>query len=134
MTGASEYEWNIGNCNTTMMDFDDLLGRARQHGWPHEPGHGRPHRTRSVGYWDTYNEQGRLIDASEPARRSDSALRPYLLRLGKRNGRNADLKVVNYMGFFIERMQGGNVLGRITPISGILSTAAAVQLRPVHFR
>jgi hypothetical protein len=39
---------------------------------------------------------------------------------GKRNGRNADLKVVNYMGFFIEEMRGNDVIGRITPISGLL--------------
>ena len=33
VSGASEYRWNIGNCNTTMMGFGDLLhGRARQHG------------------------------------------------------------------------------------------------------
>ncbi len=40
---------------------------------------------------------------------------------GKQNGRNADLKVVNYMGFFIEEMQGNDVKGRITPIGGILT-------------
>ena len=43
---------------------------------------------------------------------------------GKRNGRNADLKAVNYMGFFLEEMQGGNVVGRITPIGGIFSGSA----------
>ena len=46
---------------------------------------------------------------------------PIYYDSGKRNGRNADLKVVNYMGFFIEEMQGGDVKGRITPIGGIFS-------------
>ncbi len=48
---------------------------------------------------------------------------PAHYEIGKQNGRNADLKVVNYMGFFIEEMQGNNVLGRITPIAGILSAS-----------
>ena len=39
---------------------------------------------------------------------------------GKQNGRNASLKFVNYMGFFIEGMQGSDVVGRITPVGGVL--------------
>jgi len=38
---------------------------------------------------------------------------------GKLNGRNASLKFVNYLGFFIEQMQGNEVVGRITPIGGL---------------
>ena len=33
--------------------------------------------------------------------------------------RNASLKFVNYMGFFIEKMQGNEIYGRITPIGGL---------------
>ncbi len=33
----------------------------------------------------------------------------------------SDFKVVNYLGFFMEEMQGNEVKGRITPIGGILS-------------
>jgi hypothetical protein len=46
---------------------------------------------------------------------------PVYYDTGKQNGRNADFKVVNYMGFFIEEMQGNDVKGRITPIGGIFS-------------
>ena len=38
---------------------------------------------------------------------------------GKMNGRNASLKFVNYMGFFVEQMNGNEVQGRITPIGGL---------------
>ena len=38
---------------------------------------------------------------------------------GKQNGRNASLKFVNYLGFFIEEMQGNEIYGRITPIGGM---------------
>ena len=46
---------------------------------------------------------------------------PVFYDTGKQNGRNSDFKVVNYMGFFIEEMQGNDVKGRITPIGGILT-------------
>ena len=44
---------------------------------------------------------------------------PEYYETGKHNSRNADLKSVNYLGFFIEEMDGNNVTGRITPVSGL---------------
>ena len=44
--------------------------------------------------------------------------------LGKANGRNASLKAANFIGFFIEGMNGGDVLGRITPVGGIVDATA----------
>jgi hypothetical protein len=38
---------------------------------------------------------------------------------GKMNGREADLKVANYIGVFVERMQGNDVIARIAPVAGI---------------
>ena len=45
---------------------------------------------------------------------------PVYYDTGKQNGRNADLKVANYLGFFITGRSGNNVYGRITPISGLV--------------
>jgi Putative Flp pilus-assembly TadE/G-like len=44
---------------------------------------------------------------------------PYKYENGKQNGRNADIYIGNYLGFFIERMQGNEVVGRICPIGGL---------------
>ena len=44
---------------------------------------------------------------------------PVYYSEGKATGRNASMKFVNYLGFFIERMQGNEVVGRITPIGGL---------------
>jgi hypothetical protein len=44
---------------------------------------------------------------------------PEYYATGKQSGRNADLKSVNYLGFFIERMRGNEVEGRITPVAGL---------------
>ena len=38
---------------------------------------------------------------------------------GKRNGRIADLKTANWIGFFLEEIQGNGIWGRIIPINGI---------------
>jgi hypothetical protein len=35
------------------------------------------------------------------------------------NGREADLKVANYIGIFVEGFQGNDVVARITPVSGV---------------
>jgi hypothetical protein len=40
---------------------------------------------------------------------------------GKANGRNADFWLANIMGFFIDRRQGNQVYGYITPISGLVN-------------
>ena len=43
---------------------------------------------------------------------------------GKQNGRNADLKMANWLGFFVVERQGNNVFGRITPILGVVDEDA----------
>ena len=70
-------------------------------------------------YWDSDNKvrQHASIRArvSSPSRCSI----PVYYESGKHNGRNASFKFVNYLGFFIEKMQGNEVIGRITPIGGL---------------
>ena len=57
---------------------------------------------------------------------------PVFYDSGKRNGRNADLKVVNYMGFFIEEMQGNNVEGPHHAHRRLL-TGNGARRQPVRF-
>jgi Flp pilus assembly protein TadG len=122
VSGASEYSWNIGNCNTTV------------HGFPHflqsEPGNMVGPTNQGMAelidrdpsaYWDTFNNK--VVSTMHPSPRvvSIPLFDPVYYETGKQNGRNADLKAVNYMGFFIEEMQGNSVVGRITPVGGILT-------------
>ena len=122
VSGASEYRWNIGNCNTTMMGFGELLQA--------EPGNMVGPTSQGMddlidrdpsAYWDTFND--RVVSSMHPSPRvvAIPLFDPVYYDSGKQNGRNADLKAVNYMGFFIEEMQGNNVVGRITPVGGILT-------------
>jgi|KBSSwiStaDraftv2_1062776.scaffolds.fasta_scaffold11326_8 hypothetical protein len=49
---------------------------------------------------------------------------PAKYALAKKNGRTAEFEMANWLGFFIEKIQGGNVYGRITPITGTLDKNA----------
>ena len=120
VTGAAEYSWNIGNCNTTIHGFPHILAS--------EPGNMVGPTRQGMedliardpsAYWDTHND--RVVSSMHPSPRvvAIPVFDPVFYDEGKRNGRNADLKAVNYMGFFLEEMQGGDVKGRITPIGGI---------------
>jgi len=49
---------------------------------------------------------------------------PYFWNAGKENGRNADLKAANFLGFFVESVQGNDIKGRIVPATALLDSAA----------
>ncbi len=120
VTGGSEYRWNIANCNTTVMGYGDLLLM--------EPGNMVGPTIDGIddllaqdqsAYWDTgYN---RVVTTKSPSPRvvAIPLYDPVYYDTGKLNGRTADLKVAQYMGFFIERRSGNSVYGRITPITGL---------------
>ena len=38
---------------------------------------------------------------------------------GKRNGRTADLVTANWIGFYLDYIEGNGLVGRIIPIGGI---------------
>jgi hypothetical protein len=120
VTGGSAYDWNIGNCNTTVMGFGDLLLM--------EPGNMVGPTTQGVddliardpnAYWNT--ALNKVMSSMNPSPRVAiiPVFDPVHYATGKANGRNADLKVANYIGFFIESKSGNNVYGRITPVAGI---------------
>ena len=120
-TGGSEYSWNIANCNTTVMGWGDLLLM--------EPGNMVGPTNQGVdellakdpnAYWDTGTNSPVSTVHPSPRVVAIPVYDPVYYDTGKLNGRDADLKVSNYMGFFIERRQGNNVYGRITPIGGIV--------------
>jgi len=119
--GAADYQWNIGNCNTTLMGFGDLMtAEPGNMVGPTRQGMDDLIARDPSAYWDTYGN--RVVTTMQPSPRvvAIPLFDPVYYDSGKQNGRNADLKAVNYMGFFIEQMQGNTVVGRITPIGGLL--------------
>jgi Flp pilus assembly protein TadG len=122
ITGGSEYDWNIGNCNSLIMGYNQLiLAEPGNMVGPTSSGLEALINRDPSAYWDTYNNK--VVSTMHPSPRMITLplFDPVYFDTGKQNGRFADLKVVNYMGFFIEEMQGNNVRGRISPVGGILS-------------
>ena len=123
VTGASAYDWNIANCNKHIMHWGDLL--------LHEPGAMAGPTASGIeeliakdlnAYWDTVTNtvKGSAYGAAQSPRIFPIPLYdPIYYDSGKRNGRYADLKVANWIGFFAERVQGYRIFGRIIPIAGI---------------
>lgn len=124
--GASDYREDIATCNTTVIEIGDLMTA--------EPGNmvgPTAQGTRDLvdrdanAYWDT----GCKCVKGSAFRTSPRVVviplyDPVYYETGKQNGRNADLKIANFLGFFIERMNGNEVVGRITPVGGIFKRNA----------
>ncbi|HSL20290.1 MAG TPA: pilus assembly protein TadG-related protein [Vicinamibacterales bacterium] len=51
---------------------------------------------------------------------------PHFYETGKQNGRNADFRVANFIGVFIEGMRGNEVMARIVPIGGRRSGSGGI--------
>ena len=121
-SGGEDYRWNIENCNTTVMGFGDpLVSEPGNMVGPTKQGTDALIAKDPDAYWDSTNN--RVVSSMHPSPRVAiiPVYDPVYYAEGKHNSRNADLKVVNYIGFFIEGMQGNSVMGRITPVSGIMN-------------
>ena len=122
VSGANEYEENIAGCNSTMMGFGDLLlAEPGNMVGPTKSGMETLIARDPSAHWS--ESENKVISSMSPSPRvvAIPLFDPVYYDTGKQNGRNADFKVVNYMGFFMEEMQGNEVKGRITPIGGLLS-------------
>jgi len=72
-------------------------------------------------YWDqAKNKPVSQYGSKSPRIRAIPLFDPYYYNTGVAGGRNASLKFVNYLGFFIEGMNGNEVIGRVCPIGGLL--------------
>ena len=121
LIGGAAYEWNIANCNTTIMHWGDpLIQEPGAMAGPTIAGADDLIARDPGAYWE---------DGSKTVRGSSFAVSPRIFPIplydppfydsGKRNGRYADLKVANWIGFFLEHTQGNGIYGRIIPIAGI---------------
>jgi Flp pilus assembly protein TadG len=121
-TGADDYRNNIATCNTNIVAIGDPMNT--------EPGNmvgPTAQGTQDLvardpnAYWDTFCS---CVKGSAFGRSPRIAVvplyDPVYYETGKQNGNNASLRVANYLGFFIEGMQGQQVVGRITPITGLV--------------
>jgi Flp pilus assembly protein TadG len=121
LVGGAAYEWNIANCNKTVMHWGDpLIQEPGAMAGPTIQGADELIARDSGAYWD---ESAKTVRGSAFARSPRvfpiPLYDPPFYDSGKRNGRYADLKVANWIGFFLEETQGNGIWGRIIPIAGI---------------
>jgi hypothetical protein len=122
-SGADDYRENISDCNTAVIPIGSPM--------PPEPGNMVGPTNQGVNdliakdpnaYWD---EGCDCVKGSAYAKSPRVAVipvyDPVFYATGKQNGANASLKIANYIGFFLVGMQGGEVIGRITPVAGVLA-------------
>jgi len=123
--GGDPYRENISGCNTTEVKPGDLL--------LHEPGDKVGPTSQGIddliaqdpnAYWDDTNK--RVVTTMKPSPRvfPIPLFDPEYYEWGKVNGREADLKVSNWIGFFVVGRTGAEVHGRVVPIQGIIKGGA----------
>jgi hypothetical protein len=91
----------------------------------------------SSAYWDTgCNCVMGSAYAKSPRIAVIPLYNPMLYAQGQQSGKSQpQLQVANYLGFFIEGIDGsGNVTGRVTPVSGIISGAPTIAAFPMAIR
>jgi hypothetical protein len=121
LIGGAAYEWNIGHCNTSIMHWGDpLIQEPGAMAGPTIQGADMLIARDPGAYWDNSSKTVKGSAFSTSPRIFPIPLYdPPFYDEGKRNGRYADLKVANWIGFFLESTQGNGLWGRIIPIAGI---------------
>ena len=121
-TGAADYDWNIANCNTTIMHFGDpLIQEPGAMNGPTISGAELLIARDPSTYWDTATGtvKGSQFGNDSPRVFPIPLYDPIVYDSGKRNGRTADLVTANWIGFYLDYIEGNGLVGRIIPIGGI---------------
>jgi hypothetical protein len=121
-TGADDYETNVATCNPNKVDVG--------HPMTAEPGNMVGPTAQGLAARIAQDPNARWDKDCKCVKDSAFGVSPRVVIVplydpqyyaqGVASGKNASLKVANYLGFFVEEMQGNNVVGRITPVGGIL--------------
>jgi hypothetical protein len=74
-------------------------------------------------YWNSAS--GRVVSTQVPSPRVVviPVYDPLYFDQGKQIGDFSQIRISNFVGFFLESVEGTNVIGRITPVAGLLDTS-----------
>jgi Flp pilus assembly protein TadG len=119
--GSDDVRKWIANCNTDVMGYGQtFVHKPGLQVGPVEQGIAELIAKDPTATWNNTTKTVESPLHKSPRVVAIPLFDPYFYDEGKHNGRTASLKFVNYLGFFIEEMQGNEVVGRITPIGGLL--------------
>jgi Flp pilus assembly protein TadG len=118
--GGDYYRDNIRTCNTRSVGFDTVVQQ--------EPGNMVGPTNQGIdeliaqdpgAYWDTTtNSVVSPFGSRSPRVFPIPLYDPDFYQGGVTTGRNATLRVANWIGFFVEGRKGNEVFGRVTPVLG----------------
>ena len=121
--GANDYRNNIANCNPAKLDTGQTIppengnmvgptAQGTQALIDRDPG----------AHWDTscVCVQGSAYGGNSPRIIIIPTYDPVVFSNGPQHGKNIDLQITNFLGFFLEPMQGGQVIGRLVPVTGLV--------------
>lgn len=122
--GGDDYRNNIMNCNTNIVQIGDAM--TPENGnmvGPTQQGTDALIARDPNAVWDmSCNCVKNSAFAISPRVAIVPLYDPYVYATGQQTGKSGpQLQVSNYLGFFIESVNGaGDVIGRITPVGGLL--------------
>ena len=123
--GGDDYRGNIANCNTTLVHFDqDMVQEPGNMVGPTNQGIDDLIAKDPSAFWDMATNSVHSSMNPSPRVFPIPLYDPDYYQSGVTNGRNATLKVANWIGFFVENRAGNNIFGRITPILGVIDDNA----------
>jgi Flp pilus assembly protein TadG len=127
-TGASFYSDNIANCNQSVVTWGTPMVQ--------EPGNMVGPTVQGIdyliqvkdpsAYWDSDCKcvKGSSYSGQSPRVFPIPLYDPYYYAQGKANGRVADFKVANFLGFFADHVVGNEIFGYITNVVGLVDRNA----------
>jgi hypothetical protein len=128
MPGGSGGDWyreNISSCNDTLVYLNQpIIQEPGAMDGPTQQGVDDLIALDPNAYWDDSTK--RVVSTMRPSPRviAIPLFDPDFYQFGKVNGRPADLKVSNWLGFFLLSRDNNSVTGVVTPITGIYDSSA----------
>jgi hypothetical protein len=128
-TGGDFYRENIANCNTArILRGADIV---------QEPGAMEGPTIQGIldliakdpnAYWDEYCNcvKGSQHTGQSPRMFPIPLYDPLQAAENRRNGRAAEYVVANFLGFFVVRVQGNGIYGRVARITGMVDETATM--------
>jgi hypothetical protein len=125
LPGLNDIQGNIESCNASKLAIGDSLSAIAANPLQTQSGVNDLIASDSSAYWDSVSK--RVISSQSPSPRVvvlpvyDPAAQDTAIAAG-----HNDLKITDFVGFFIESVQpNGAITGRIVPVGGLVQGGAA---------
>jgi Flp pilus assembly protein TadG len=127
--GEADFVSNIKTCSTSKMKIGDTL-KAESAATTVDTGQAVADLIAldSAAYWNSAT--GRVVSTQNPSPRVVviPVYDPLYFDQGKKLGDFTQIKISNFVGFFIDHLEGDDVVGRITPLAGLLDSSGPAPI------